>query len=96
MPTLEDQVQLPGAFTADFTVVRALLPKGRRYEDAVKSLQPYRLIREPAEGARNGMREIAERSRQRKTPALIYVNNRLEGFAPGTIEAVAYQISTKG
>jgi len=28
MPALDEQVQLPDAFTADFTVVRALLKKG--------------------------------------------------------------------
>ena len=29
MPALDEQAQLPGAFTADFTVVRALLTQGR-------------------------------------------------------------------
>ena len=31
MPALEEQIQLPGAFSADFTVVRALLRGGRTY-----------------------------------------------------------------
>src|ERR1043166_1935585 len=35
MPTLAEQAAMPGAFTADFTVVRALLRKGRTYEQAV-------------------------------------------------------------
>ena len=48
----------------------------------------------PNEGARDALREIAARSRARKKPAFLYVNNRLEGFAPGTIETVAYQIET--
>ena len=89
MPVLEEQVQLPDAFTADFTLVRALLKKGRPYEQAVKTFEPYQLIREPNEGAREGMRRIAEESRRRKKPAFLFVNNRLEGNAPGTIEAVA-------
>jgi uncharacterized protein YecE (DUF72 family) len=92
MPTLEDQVQLPGAFTADFTVVRALLAKGRTYERAVEAFEPYRLTQEQNDGARGAMREIAERSMVRKAPAFLYVNNRLEGFAPGKIEAAAYNI----
>ena len=52
MPALEDQAQLPDACTADFTVVRALLRKGRSYEQAVKTFEPYREIREPNDGAR--------------------------------------------
>ena len=54
MPSLADQVQLPGAFTADFTVVRALLAKGRNYEQAVKTFEPYRVIQEPNESAGTG------------------------------------------
>jgi uncharacterized protein YecE (DUF72 family) len=88
MPSLEDQAQLPEAYTTDFTVVRALLAKGRKYEDAVKALSPYQLIQEPNEVAREAMRQIAERSRKVGQRAYIYVNNQLEGNAPGTIEAV--------
>ncbi len=88
MPALDEQVQLPGAFTADFTVVRALLRKGRGYEDAVKTFEPYREIQEPDESARDGMKEIARQSLARKERAFVFVNNRLEGNAPGTIEAV--------
>jgi hypothetical protein len=88
MPGLEDQVQLPDAFTADFTVVRALLKKGRAYEQAVRSFEPYRQLQEPNEGAREGMPKIAESAWVRKVPAFLFVNNRLEGHAPSTIEAV--------
>jgi uncharacterized protein YecE (DUF72 family) len=92
MPALEDQAQLPDAYTADFTVVRALLKRGRSYEDAVKGFEPYRAIQEPNEGVRAGMVEIARQARKKKIPAFLFVNNRLEGNAPGTIEAVADQL----
>ncbi len=88
MPRLEDQAQLSDAYTADFTVVRALLRKGRPYEQAVRKFEPYLEVQEPDEGAREGMRRIAERSREARQPAYLFVNNRLEGNAPGTIEAV--------
>jgi len=42
MPSLDEQSRLPEAFTADFTVVRALLARGRPYEKAVQSFEPYR------------------------------------------------------
>ncbi|WP_165220988.1 DUF72 domain-containing protein [Aquisphaera insulae] len=89
MPELIDQVEMPGAFTADFSVARALLNKGRAYEDAVKALQPYERIQEVNAGAREGLRRIAARAWRTKQPAYEFINNRLEGFAPGTIEAVA-------
>jgi uncharacterized protein YecE (DUF72 family) len=89
MPELQDQAQLSDAYTADFTVVRALLTRGRTYEKAVKAFEPYREIKEPNEGARRGMVEIARQARVRKIPAWVFVNNRLEGNAPTTIEAVA-------
>jgi hypothetical protein len=54
----------------------------------VRLFEPYREVQEPDEASRTGMIEIANQSRRRKTPAFLYVNNRLEGNAPGTIEAV--------
>ena len=38
------------------------------------------------------MRRIAERAWKTRQPAYVFVNNRLEGNAPGTIEAVADSI----
>jgi hypothetical protein len=37
--------------------------------------------------------EIANRSRRREKPAFLFVNNRLEGNAPGTTEAVVVAIA---
>lgn len=80
---------MEGAFTADFSVVRALLKKGRAYEQAVQTFEPYERIQELNPGARAGMRAIAEHAMRRKKPAFLMVNNRLEEHAPTTIEAVA-------
>ncbi len=88
MPGLDEQVQLPGTFTADFTVVRALLRKGKGYEDAVRTFKPYDRIADPNEGARTGLRLVAEEALKDKKSAFVFVNNRLEGNAPSTIEAV--------
>jgi uncharacterized protein YecE (DUF72 family) len=89
MPSLGDQSLLSDAYTADFTVVRALLARGRTYEQAVKSFEPYDRIQDPNEGARAGMVEIVRQTRKRNGTAYVFVNNRLEGNAPTTIEAVA-------
>jgi uncharacterized protein YecE (DUF72 family) len=89
MPRLDEQACIEDAHTADFAVVRALLTKGRSYEQAVKTFEPYRETQEVNEGARDGMRRIVTDCLGRKAPAFLFVNNRLEGNAPSTIEAVA-------
>jgi uncharacterized protein YecE (DUF72 family) len=88
MPALADQAQLDDAYTADFTVVRALLTRGRSYEQAVKAFEPYDRTQEPNDSARAGMVEIVKQTRKRNGTAYVFVNNRLEGNAPSTIEAV--------
>jgi uncharacterized protein YecE (DUF72 family) len=88
MPDISAQVEQPGAFTAEFTVARALLRRGRTYEQAVKIFEPYKTTQELYPPAREGLRQIADRARQMKQPAFLFVNNRLEGNAPSTIEAV--------
>jgi uncharacterized protein YecE (DUF72 family) len=88
MPPLGEQLAIPGAFTADFTVVRALLREGRAYEQAVEQLSPYDEVRDENPAARDAMRALIRRMREERRAALIFVNNRFEGNAPTTIEAI--------
>jgi hypothetical protein len=61
---------------------------GRKYEKAVEKFAPYQTVQEPNHEVREALRNLLVRSKQRSEPAYIFVNNRLEGNAPGTIEAV--------
>jgi uncharacterized protein YecE (DUF72 family) len=88
MPPLDEQSQIEEAFTADFTVVRALLRCGRAYDMADDAFEPYRELQEVNEVARVGMRRIVEHALKSKKSAFVFVNNRLEGNVPSTIEAV--------
>lgn len=88
MPELPHQLSHPSSFTADFVVARALLRHGRAYEQAVEKFQPYKEIQEPNPPAREGLKEILERARNQRQLAFLFVNNRLEGNAPGTIAEV--------
>ncbi len=88
MPELAEQMQLPEVYTADFTVTRALLRKGRPYEQAVSQFTPYREIRDPNPGTRQALRDLIARATRLPQPSYIFVNNRLEGNAPGTIESI--------
>ncbi len=88
MPELPAQIATPGSVTADFLVCRALLRRGRPYEEAVKSFQPYTEVRDPNPSARAGLREIVQVAKREKRTAFVFVNNRLEGNSPGTIVAI--------
>jgi len=92
MPPLDEQARIEAACTADFLVARALLKQGRTYEQAVAMFEPYDRIREVNESARRGLRMLIERARQRRQMAFLFVNNRLEGNAPATIQAVVEEL----
>jgi uncharacterized protein YecE (DUF72 family) len=89
MPTIGEQLELPWTLSAPFTVARALLRPGRRYADAVKLFEPYERIREPQPAVRRDLLRLVAETARRRIEALILVNNRLEGNAPGTIRALA-------
>ena len=88
MPELETQLRLHPVFTTDFTVCRALLRRGRTYEEAVKLFTPYQQVKDPYPGGRRALQHLMEVSRRDRRTAFIFVNNRFEGNAPGTIEAI--------
>jgi uncharacterized protein YecE (DUF72 family) len=89
MPELRIQLQIPHAETADFVVCRALLRRSRPYEEAVRLFTPYDQVRDPNPDAREALRELVRRAREKRQLAFLFVNNRLEGNAPETIRAVA-------
>ena len=88
MPEMMEQMQLPEVYTADFTVARALLRRDRAYEQAVAKFSPYKEVKDPNPEARRALRELISHARERHQPSYIFVNNRLEGNAPQTIEAI--------
>jgi hypothetical protein len=69
-------------------VARALLRRGRPYEEAVKKFSPYDRVQEVNEPVRKALRELVDIAIIDGQPAFIFVNNRLEGNSPGTIIAI--------
>jgi len=88
MPPLREQMAIPGAFTGNFTVARVLLREGRAYEQAVEKFSPYQEVQDPNPEARDALRSLIRRMREERRSAYIFVNNRFEGNAPKTIEAI--------
>jgi uncharacterized protein YecE (DUF72 family) len=88
MPDLPVQIAVPGSRTANFMVCRALLKRGRPYEEAVKKFAPYEAVQEVYEPARKGLRELVRMAEDEHRITFIFVNNRLEGNSPGTIVSI--------
>jgi uncharacterized protein YecE (DUF72 family) len=87
MPPVSEQIGLPGCRTnPELIAARFLLKPGRKYEDAVKSFQPYDTVKEVNQDARKTAAQlIAEGILVPHRKTYIYVNNRLEGNALQTI-----------
>lgn len=94
MPDAGDQwAAHPPDLAASPAGARLLLKRGRAYAEAVKAFEPYDRVQEIQENVRDAARlmvgEALSQAKARQTrPLYLYVNNRLEGNALGTIEAV--------
>jgi uncharacterized protein YecE (DUF72 family) len=88
MPEIAEQMRLAGSQTADTIVARALLRRGRPYEQAVQEFSPYTQVQEVNEPVRGALRELIDAALVEGRPAFLFVNNRLEGNSPGTIVAI--------
>jgi len=91
MPPVGEQMALPGSRTnPGLVAARFLLKPGRKYEQAVKEFEPYDRIKEENPEARAAGRALVAEGKaagpQRRT--FLFVNNRLEGNAIGTIAAM--------
>jgi uncharacterized protein YecE (DUF72 family) len=93
MPPVDEQWLAPGSRTNPACFgARFLLRPGRRYAEAVDSFQPYDRVQDPYPAGRQAIVDmiLAALSRERPSRAFIYVNNRFEGSALGTIAAVLH------
>jgi uncharacterized protein YecE (DUF72 family) len=90
MPPIGEQMELDGSRpNPDLVAARFLLKPGRKYEEAVKAFEPYEQTKEINEVARKtGAALIKDGKKHPKRKTFIFVNNRLEGNALRTIEAM--------
>jgi hypothetical protein len=91
MAPVGEQMGMPGSRTnPNLLTARFLLKPGRKYDEAVKTFQPYDKVKEKNPDARAaGKALIAEgKSAGPDRKTFIYVNNRLEGNALETIDAM--------
>jgi uncharacterized protein YecE (DUF72 family) len=91
MPPVIEQMVIEGSRTnPKLSAARFLLKPGRSYEQAVKAFEPYDHVKEVYPEARAAGRKLIADGKQAggKKKTFIYVNNRLEGNALETIDAM--------
>jgi uncharacterized protein YecE (DUF72 family) len=81
--------------SASFGVCRALVPPGRDYALAVKEYMPYRRIGRVESEVRESLIQLSEEGMKKNVPIMMTVNNRLEGCAPLTIQALEKEIALR-
>ncbi len=95
MPPLREQYQrMEERFTAPFTVLRLLTPLKMSYEAAKKRAEPYTKIVEELPEMRRDTADLVKKALAENRRAYVLVNNRSEGNAPLTIQALQNVLQT--
>jgi len=94
MPSVAEQLAQPGSRTTpDLVAARLLLRPGRKYNEAVKMFSPYERVQDEYPEGRAGAAQLIRDAQAKKARALIFVNNRFEGSALGSIAGIVQSCS---
>lgn len=90
MPALAAQhAALGRRFSAPFTLMRLLTPLGTAHADAVKRYAPYTKLVQPQPRMRADVLALIRQALAEQASVFVLANNRAEGNAPSTIQAIA-------
>ena len=89
LPPLAEQHTRMGNFTAPFTVMRLLTLLKMSYEAAKKRTEPYTKIVDDLPAMRRETMELVRKAVAENRRAYVLVNNRSEGNAPLTVQALS-------
>jgi uncharacterized protein YecE (DUF72 family) len=92
MPDVRTQARQVGALDGAGLVVRWMLTPRMSYELARKYYHPFDTLVDPDPIARGGIAWLVREMSARGRPSLVIVNNKAEGCAPRSIEALARAI----
>jgi len=95
MPTLGEQLRRPGILAGPVVVARLMLPPYKAYQQRRADMAPFDRVLDPQPEMRNDVIRLADRAGELGHTLFVIVNNKAEGSAPGTIEALAELWSTR-
>jgi uncharacterized protein YecE (DUF72 family) len=93
MPTLGEQMRLPGIMPADVVVARVLLPPGTRYEAQRERMAPFDRLVDESPAMRADVIELARVTAALGKTLFVIVNNKAEGSSPLTVRALAERLA---
>jgi uncharacterized protein YecE (DUF72 family) len=93
MPTVGEQLALPGVLDAPFAVARLMLPPGTRYEEQKAEFAPFDRIVRPQPSMHDDIVRLARACAAGGKDLFVLVNNKAEGSAPLTVFALAEEIA---
>jgi uncharacterized protein YecE (DUF72 family) len=93
MPMPGEQASLVPQEKAPFVMIRLLMRPGTRYEQQRQEVRPFNRIVQPDERMRQDVVGILTRAAREKRRTYLLVNNKAEGSAPLTIEAIAQRLT---
>ncbi len=96
MPDVRTQARQVGVLDGPALVVRWMLTPRMSYELARRYYHPFDTLVDPDPIARTGIAELVRAMSERGRPSLVIVNNKAEGCAPRSIEALARTIVGEG
>lgn len=88
-PLAEQHREMQECFTASFTVIRLLTPLNMPYEVAKKRAAPYNKIVAELPQMRKETVPLIKQATEENRRVYLLVNNRSEGNAPLTVQALA-------
>jgi uncharacterized protein YecE (DUF72 family) len=96
MPPISAQhAALGRRFSAPFTLMRLLTPLGTAHAEAVKRYAPYTKVVQPQPRMRTDVLALIRQALEEQTAVFVLANNRAEGNAPSTIQAIADALDTQ-
>lgn len=94
-PLARQHRKLSNTFTAPFVVLRLLTPLGMSYEAAVKRAEPYNRIVQELPEMRTDTITLVKQAVAEQRQAYVLVNNRSEGSAPLTVQALVDEVKSR-
>jgi uncharacterized protein YecE (DUF72 family) len=89
MPGVGAQLDRVIPFDLPFAVARLLLPRGKRYDELKRAFSPFDRLVAPQPEMRRDVLRLCEWAVASERDVFVLVNNKAEGSAPLTIEALA-------
>ena len=95
MPTLGEQLRIPGVMPGPFVIVRLMLPPGERYADLKEKYAPFDRLVAPQPAMRDDVAHIVELAGEQGFEVFVIANNKAEGSSPLTVHALAELIASR-